>query len=276
MFLANCQEKSIDFFVALCYTVKKEGVIFMSNTIQFVSAQKPLMVAHRGLSGLEKENTHAAFIAAGNRSYWGIETDIHRTADGKYVCIHDASTKRVGLDDINVELCTYDTLRNILLCEKSGEKGRPDIRIPSLEEYVRICKLYEKTCVLEIKGLFETEHLQEVLDIIAREDWLEHTVFIAFDRENLIRLRSIAPHQTAQFLTSGKNFDDPANIDDLCNLLNDYQLDLDIYFGALTAELSERVHKDGHVINVWTVDRLEDAEASVLKGVEYITTNILE
>lgn len=40
------------------------------------------MIAHRGVSGLERENTCAAFVAAGNRSYYGIETDIHRTADG--------------------------------------------------------------------------------------------------------------------------------------------------------------------------------------------------
>ena len=37
------------------------------------------MIAHRGLSGIEKENTNAAFIAAGNRSYFGIETDVHKT-----------------------------------------------------------------------------------------------------------------------------------------------------------------------------------------------------
>lgn len=39
------------------------------------------MIAHRGLSGIEKENTNAAFIAAGNRSYFGIETDVHKTVD---------------------------------------------------------------------------------------------------------------------------------------------------------------------------------------------------
>ena len=36
---------------------------------------KTKMIAHRGLSGLEKENTAVAFIAAGNKSYYGIETD---------------------------------------------------------------------------------------------------------------------------------------------------------------------------------------------------------
>ena len=58
------------------------------NTIKFNKKQVQ-MIAHRGLSGLEKENTCAAFVAAGNReSYFGIETDVHRTADGQLSLIH--------------------------------------------------------------------------------------------------------------------------------------------------------------------------------------------
>ena len=38
------------------------------------------MIAHRGLSGLETENSIPAFVAAGNRSYYGVETvDVLRT-----------------------------------------------------------------------------------------------------------------------------------------------------------------------------------------------------
>ncbi|MBE5775575.1 MAG: glycerophosphodiester phosphodiesterase, partial [Clostridiales bacterium] len=55
------------------------------------------MVAHRGVSGLELENTNAAFVAAGNRSYYGIETDVHVTLDGKFVCFHDDNTGRVAI-----------------------------------------------------------------------------------------------------------------------------------------------------------------------------------
>ena len=61
-----------------------------------IEKKNTLMVAHRGVSGLEKENTLAAFVAAGNRSYYGVETDVHRTADGKYVVIHDSDTARVS------------------------------------------------------------------------------------------------------------------------------------------------------------------------------------
>ena len=51
------------------------------NTVK-IDKQGVRMIAHRGVSGLETENTAAAFIAAGNRTYWGIETDVHLTADG--------------------------------------------------------------------------------------------------------------------------------------------------------------------------------------------------
>ena len=58
------------------------------NTIKF-DKKDTRVIAHRGLSGLEKENTNSAFVAAGNRSYYGIETDIHRTKDGHFVINHD-------------------------------------------------------------------------------------------------------------------------------------------------------------------------------------------
>ena len=59
------------------------------------------MVAHRGVSGLERENTNAAFVAAGNRSYFGIETDVRPTADGHFVLLHDDNPVRCGGDMLN-------------------------------------------------------------------------------------------------------------------------------------------------------------------------------
>jgi glycerophosphoryl diester phosphodiesterase len=72
------------------------------NTTEFEKKQTRV-VAHRGLSGIEKENTASAFVAAGNRSYFGIETDIHRTADGRFIVCHDASLLRVAGENLNVE-----------------------------------------------------------------------------------------------------------------------------------------------------------------------------
>ena len=73
------------------------------------------MVAHRGVSGLERENTVAAFLAAGNRSYYGMETDIYRTNDGNFILNHDGNLMRIAGENLKVEEASYETLRRITL-----------------------------------------------------------------------------------------------------------------------------------------------------------------
>ena len=56
------------------------------NTIK-INSGKTKIIAHRGLSGIEKENTCSSFVAAGNRSYFGIESDVHVSKDGEFIII---------------------------------------------------------------------------------------------------------------------------------------------------------------------------------------------
>lgn len=123
------------------------------------------MVAHRGLSGIERENICSAFVAAGNRSYFGIETDVHVTADGQFVIIHDETTKRITLGeyDINVEENDYAAVENIVLPDLGSTTERKDIRITLLKEYIAICKKYEKVCVLEIKNHFIEKDIENLI-----------------------------------------------------------------------------------------------------------------
>ena len=239
------------------------------DTIKIADKKNTLMVAHRGLSGIEQENTCSAFVAARNRSYFGIECDVHRTLDGYYVVIHDDNTARVAVDKLVVEESTYETLRSLRLTDKNGEKGRSDLRIPSLEEYISICKKYEKIAVLELKNHFDPEQVEEIVKTIESLDHLEGTVFISFDYNNMVNLKRLRPNATAQFLVSSFG-------EDLIDKLLAYNLDLDIYYKALTAENVALCHENGIKVNCWTVDDPEKAEALIGYGVDYITTNILE
>ena len=229
------------------------------NTIK-VNAGKTLMVAHRGMSGIEKENTHAAFVAAGNRSHFGIETDVHVTLDGKFVCIHDDTTGRVAIDNMVIEESTFDTLRNLLLCDTNGEKGRTDLRIPTLQEYIQICKKYGKKSVLELKNHFTPENVVRIIDIIKGEGYLDHVIFISFDIENMLTLRRLLPKQRAQFLTSKYS-------EELVDKLVCERLDLDIHHEALTKENIAYMHSRGIVVNCWTVDDPKRAEDLISWGV---------
>lgn len=71
------------------------------DTIRINSGSTKI-IAHRGLSGIERENTCPAFVAAGNRSYFGIETDVHITNEGKFVIIHDETTEKVSMGKYNI------------------------------------------------------------------------------------------------------------------------------------------------------------------------------
>ncbi len=228
-----------------------------------------LMIAHRGLSGIELENTCPAFVAAGNRSYWGIETDVHVTADGKLVVIHDDVTGRVSETDIAVEGSTYDELRALELKTKAGDT-RIDLKIPSLKEYLQICRTYDKMCVLELKNPFSREELQLVLKAVKETVPLEQMVFISFEYEPLCVLRELEPEAHIQFLCS-------CEVDEaLIAKLKAYRLDLDIRYTMLTKEAIDLLHKNGIVVNCWTVDDAEKAEQLTVWGVDFITSNILE
>ena len=239
------------------------------NTIKFQHPNKPLMVAHRGVSGLETENTCAAFVAAGNRSYYGIETDVHKTADGKYVVFHDDTTGRLAEVNVTIEKTDYDTLRSMPLRKKDGNFGRSDLRIANLQEYIGICKNYEKIAVLELKNHFEKADVIEIGKTIERLGYLDSVTFISFDFENLVYVKEIYPNQPVQFLTGSCDRQ-------LAQRLAAYGMDLDIYFEGVNAAMMADCKELGIKVNCWTVDRAEDAERLTELGVDFITSNILE
>ncbi|NLN55431.1 MAG: hypothetical protein GX148_03915 [Clostridiales bacterium] len=238
------------------------------NTVK-IQKQNVKMIAHRGLSGIEQENTNVAFIAAGNRSYFGIETDVRKTADGQFVILHDDHTERVGTDVLYPEKTTFETLRALRLKDKNGVRGRADLHLCSLEEYIETCKRYEKHSVLELKGLYDLQTLSDMINRIREIGWLENVIFISFALDNLIKVRQLLPDQKIQWLTCEFN-------ENILASMKEYSLDLDIYFGGLHEEDVKVIHDAGFEVNCWTVDRKEDAERLVSWGVDYITSNILE
>lgn len=230
------------------------------------------MIAHRGVSGLERENTNPAFVAAGNRSYFGVETDVHKTADGRYIIIHDETTSRVtrGAVNINVEESPYDAVRDLVLPDKDGNTVRQDIRVPLLGEYVHICKKYDKTCVLELKNAFSREEIREIIAIIREYGYLDKVIFISFVLENCLTLRELLPQQPVQWLTEKELTEEQEEV--LCS----HRLGLDSYYKVLNRGVIDRLHAAGLEVNCWTVDDPQWAADLIAMGVDYITSNILE
>ena len=231
-----------------------------------------LMIAHRGYSKFEKENTIAAFIAAGaTNEFYGIETDVHVTKDGHYVIIHDENTSRVCDNKIaiNVEESTFVEVSRVVLQDLDPTSLRRDLVIPELIDYLKICKKYNKVAVLELKQVFTEKQIQEILDIIKSVEMEDKMIIISFPLENLIKLRKLNPTIKAQWLLC---VFDKSHI----ATLKEYHLGVDVQFKTIDKDGIDLCHQDGIEVNVWTVDNQEDAKNLAASGVDYITSNALK
>lgn len=241
----------------------------MKSTIHLSNKHGVQMIAHRGLSGIEPENTVAAFALAAEHSYFGIETDIHPTADGRYILIHDDSTGRVAAENLPVTNTDFATLRALKLKECNGEISQRGLQLSTLEEYLDICRKSGKTAVLELKNHIEKADISQICDRIRTYGYLEKVIFISFDFAKLVAVREVLPNQPVQFLTGRVD-------DEQIACLKARRFDLDAEYHALNAETVEKCHTAGIRVNCWTVDDPEAAAQLIQFGVDYITTNILE
>ena len=227
------------------------------------------MVAHRGLSGLERENTCAAFVAAGVHSHWGIETDVWITADEKYILSHDGNLKRCSGVDIDIAKSRFDTLHAIPLLDTDGESLRTDLYPATLDDYLSICRKYGKQAVLELKGNFPEKHVDGVIETITQYGWYERTTVISFNRESLVTARRLCPDLDIEVL-------EWKGTDEVLEFMRKYRVGADLHHGGISKEFVDAAHADGFKVNVWTIDTPEMAAQMIALGVDQMTTNILE
>ena len=145
------------------------------------------ILAHRGASRAERENTIAAFVRAGVMGAHGVELDVRRTADDQLVVHHDAH-----LDDGRVIRAT-------------SSSDLP-AHVPNLEQALDACE--GMWVNIEIKNDAtepDFDSLEWVADqtmqLLARRGEPERWLISSFRIETIDRCRAIAPHIRTAWLT---------------------------------------------------------------------------
>lgn len=243
----------------------------MVGTIKLLKRGNTKIIAHRGGRGWVPENSIASFSASAERGYYGIETDVHVTRDGKLIIIHDDNALRVSGVDIAVEEASFEELRKIRLLDTDGVSVRSDLTLPTLEEYIDICKRSGKKAILELKNKMTEDNVYMIYDAVEALGYNAETEYISFYIDNLHAVRRRSPAQRVQYLVDAERF-----YDGIVAELAGYKYALDIQHKYATAELIDACHKAGIEINVWTVNEPADAERLIELGVDYITTDVLE
>ncbi|MDA3832794.1 MAG: glycerophosphodiester phosphodiesterase family protein, partial [Spirochaetales bacterium] len=82
-------------------------ILIIPFVLSSCGSYKPEIIAHRGASGIEVQNTIEAVQAAIDLKSDAIEIDIWKTADDSLVVFHDRNTGRLSEDTLEIPESTF-------------------------------------------------------------------------------------------------------------------------------------------------------------------------
>lgn len=224
------------------------------------------VIAHRGASGEETENTIAAIKKAIELNSDAIEIDIWRTKDDSIIVFHDRHTARLSNDSLIIPEAYFADLRNLTL------KGNR--KIPTLREVLEILP-DDMKLFIEIKCCWEVGKAGEVFPMLS--ELLEETgktsqaVIISFNPDKLVEASDFLPDVPTYWLVWENK-----PVDELIEKALDYGVDgLDVNYGILSNELLSKASMNNLETYVWTVNDPVLAEKILAEypGIKGITTD---
>ena len=226
------------------------------------------MTAHRGLSVLAPENTLPAYRLAGEYGFWGAECDISQTADGVWVLMHDKTVDRMTDGEGPVSAFTYEEISALTVDAGNNIEQYPGTRVPTLTEYLDVCREYGLHAVIETKEIVEPENLPDLAAILSARAEKENFVLISFGRELIAGIKVLLPETPAYLISSSPSGDDV----DFCveNGIDGLGL---LY--STSEGLFRTAQEAGLKLMAWTVDSVDWAERMFSYGITDITSNCL-
>lgn len=225
--------------------------------------------AHRGFSGKYPENTMLAFTKAVETGCDGIEFDVHLSADGQVVIIHDEKLDRTTNGSGWVKDHTLAQLQ--ALDASATFRGVYGVcPIPTLEEYYEMLRPYPQFLTnIELKtGVFEYPELEKkTLEIIDRFDRRATTIISAFNHFSILRMKALAPDIKTAFL-------EESWIIGMGEYTARHGVDcIHPFLCNLTPEHFAEMKAHGREVNTWTVNEKEHMQQLLALGVDGIITN---
>ena len=114
----------------------------MNGFVQAVKEKKVLFLGHQGAYGEFPPNSMSGFKKAIELGAHGIETDLHGTADGRIVLMHDDDVTGVTLSTGKLTEMTYEEVCRLNVSEKFRPGFAPE-KVPTLDELLELTKPVE-------------------------------------------------------------------------------------------------------------------------------------
>jgi len=213
---------------------------------------RPLVIAHRGASGREVENSLAAFRAAAALGADAVELDVHATKDGTIVVHHDPV---VG--GLAIRWSSFADIRARLLPD-----GEP---VPTLAEALAII-LPGMTAFVEVKGL-DPRWDTSLFEVFDRSPEPAKIAVHAFDHRIIGRLGAARPALARGVLLASYP------VHPLEDMQDTGATALWQHAELIDAALAAAVHAAGDKLYAWTVDDPAEMRRLLVAGVDGLCTN---
>ncbi len=212
----------------------------------------PLVIAHRGASAVEVENSLAAFRAAVRLGADGVELDVHATADGALFVHHDETIDGVH----HVAHARAERIRQLRLAN-----GEP---VPTLAQALAACGALR--VFVEVKSLAPAQDEMLLATLDAGPNPAGYAVH-GFDHRIVRRLVERRPSLPCGVLNVSYLVRPLAALEDAGAraLWQEHRL--------VDRELVTSVHGAGGVVYAWTVDDAERMQGLLDLGVDGLCTN---
>ncbi len=230
---------------------------------------KPMIIAHRGLSGYYPENTLLAFQEALKLPIDAVEFDVRRTKDGVLVVIHDETVDRTTNGSGYVGSFTLDEINKL---DAGSWKGKEfaETHITSLDETLEVLDR-QSVLVIEIK---EPGTESQIIETVKRYNALEWINLVSFHANAIASAKKIEPHISCA-LIGGKSIgaSDNTFFDFVHATLGCDANSVMVHYSTLTPKRVHYCHKRFLSVGTWTVDDKNLAERLILMGVDAIASN---
>lgn len=164
------------------------------------------IISHRGAAAIAPENTLAAMRIAFEHGVDFVEADLHLTADGVPVLMHDPTVDRTTSGSGLVADLTLEEIKALdagswHTSEFVGEQ------VPTLQEFLDELTPTNSRALIELKGLWNDEQISHATELLRERYLVDRVAFESFEVENLQRLEMLAPEFARVMLTKEWNAD---------------------------------------------------------------------
>lgn len=235
------------------------------------------IVAHRGASHDAPENTLAALRLAWEQGADAVEVDVHLSADGHVVVMHDEEVDRTTDGKGKIARMPLAEIRRLDAGSWKGDRFR-GVGVPTLDEALQTMPAERGRIFIEIKS--DPAIVPAIAACLRRaEIALSRVTIIAFDREACRRSKERMPEVEVCWLRKIRRrlFVGPwtPGAERMLRGVREAGLDgLDVKaVEAVDASVVRRIREAGFRLYVYTVDDPERARELIRLGVDGLTTN---